>query len=100
MRILFTGATSLAGRTLARRLRATGHEVVSVSRTEGPDVVVADLADDDLASKLPNTSLDALIHFAATVPANEASCVDGPRLARGNFRRMDVRSLAVMCTAL
>jgi UDP-glucose 4-epimerase len=58
---------------LARRLRAAGHDVISVSRREGPDTIVADLADDDLASKLPNVSFDALIHFAATVPSNEAS---------------------------
>jgi nucleoside-diphosphate-sugar epimerase len=74
MRILFTGATSLAGEKLFSRLREQGHDVVAVSRRALPDDIQScrvDLELDDLASRLPDESFDVLVHFASFVPQNE-----------------------------
>ncbi|HEY3354141.1 MAG TPA: NAD(P)-dependent oxidoreductase [Polyangia bacterium] len=74
MRILFTGATSLAGRRLCARLGAHGHEVVAVSRQPlaGPGASVqVDLEADDAAARLPDGPFDALVHFASFVPQDE-----------------------------
>ncbi len=75
MRILFTGATSVAGRVWYSRLRAEGHEVVGVSRQPAPGPAhqwaQVDLAHEDAAERLPTTRFDALIHFAAGMTSNE-----------------------------
>lgn len=75
MRILFTGATSLAGRLLFASLREAGHEVVGVSRRARPGepFVETDLEAADVARSLPGASFDALVHFASYVPASEST---------------------------
>lgn len=77
MRILFTGASSFAGRRLFALLRATGHRVTAVSRRPFPDETVdccrVDLAADDSVQALPRESFDALVHFASYVPLDERS---------------------------
>jgi nucleoside-diphosphate-sugar epimerase len=72
MRILFTGATSFAGRVLFERLRAAGHEVTAVSRKpiDGPSCQV-DLTSPTLADELPRGDFDVLVNFASYVPLAE-----------------------------
>ncbi len=74
-RILFTGATSQAGRAFYLRLIQQGHDVVAVSRTPSPHIpgktCQADLTSPDLLKQLPDEHFDALIHFASHVPLRE-----------------------------
>ena len=72
MRIFFTGATSLAGRTLFSQLREAGHHVHGISRNPLPaPSTQIDLTSPDLEAELPDDSFDTLIHFASYVPENE-----------------------------
>jgi nucleoside-diphosphate-sugar epimerase len=74
MRILFTGATSLAGRRSYERLIGDGHHAVAVSRQElGGDspAVRVDLEADDAHLQLPDEPFDVLVHFASFVPFSE-----------------------------
>lgn len=73
MRILFTGATSFAGRRLWTRLVDAGHEVVAVSRQPAaqPGFVQVDLESPDAADRLPDAQFDVLVHFASYVPLDE-----------------------------
>jgi nucleoside-diphosphate-sugar epimerase len=73
MDILFTGATSLAGREWCRQLLRNGHNVTAVSRTMRSDLpcVQVDLATAGAEASLPDQQFDVLIHFASYVPANE-----------------------------
>lgn len=71
MKILFTGSRSLAGREYFDRLGKAGYDVIGVSRVEADQSIRVDLADPDLASKLPDERFDVLIHCAATVPLDE-----------------------------
>lgn len=70
MRILFTGATSLAGSAFFSRLREHGHDVTGVSRRAPADGFWrADL--EAAVPDLPDEAFDALVHFAAFVPPRE-----------------------------
>ena len=71
MRIIFTGATSFAGRLLWRRLRDEGHSVVAVSRQPVPGGVQVDLESPTLAEDLPAEDFDVLVSFASYVPLDE-----------------------------
>jgi uncharacterized protein len=63
MRVVVTGITGLIGGALAASLRHDGHEVLGVSRTAGPDMVVWDLEAGTLdALSLEGT--DAVVHLA------------------------------------
>lgn len=75
MRILFTGASSLAGRRLFSLLKKQGHDVVGLTRRppSAEGFWRADLADPEFHRTLPNESFDVLIHFASYVPASEAT---------------------------
>lgn len=79
MRILLTGATSLAGRRLYRLLRQQGHDVTGVSRRAhaGDGFCRVDLESPDAPRLLPDGPFDALIHFASLVPLNERASVWG-----------------------
>jgi UDP-glucose 4-epimerase len=73
MRILFTGATSIAGRRFFTKLLGRGHEMVAVSRSRRLDAAACcrvDLEAEDAAKRLPDEAFDALIHFACFVPRN------------------------------
>lgn len=71
MKIIFTGATSLAGSEYFELLQKHGHSVLGVSRKEAADCIQVDLADCDSVAKLPDEDFDALVHCAATVPLDE-----------------------------
>jgi UDP-glucuronate 4-epimerase len=73
IRILFTGATSFAGRLLHDRLREADHEVIAVSRQGRPDQFHcrADLTSPTLADDLPGGDFDVLVNFASYVPLDE-----------------------------
>lgn len=71
MRIIFTGATSLAGRQLWLRLREEGHDVVAVSRRDVPGALRVDLESARLTEELPAGDFDALVSFASYVPLDE-----------------------------
>ncbi|MFB3102376.1 MAG: NAD-dependent epimerase/dehydratase family protein, partial [Alphaproteobacteria bacterium] len=72
--ILFTGATSVAGRRFFSRLADRGHRVVPVSRrrVNGHETCIVDLCEEGAEKKLPNEQFDVLIHFASYVPTREA----------------------------
>lgn len=71
MRILFTGATSLAGSAFFSRLRERGHDATGISRwAAGPGLRRADL--EAPVPALPDADFDALVHFAAFVPRRES----------------------------
>lgn len=72
--ILFTGATSLAGRRFFKRLVDHGHRVVPVSRApiDGHETCTVDLSKKGAGGKLPDKQFDVLIHFASHVPTREA----------------------------
>lgn len=71
MKILLTGASSLAASRLLPLLAAEGHAVTTTSRrpVASPRHVACDLAAG--AEALPDEAFDALVHFAAFVPRNE-----------------------------
>ena len=105
MKVLFTGATSLAGAEWCRALRATGHDVTTVSRTAASSTYQVDLAVEGAEDRLPDEEFDALIHFASFVPANEQTStweecaptnIDGTirllRWADGRVRRIVLAS--------
>lgn len=73
MRILFTGATSFAGRRLWAKLVADGHDVTAISRQPltGGRSLQLDLQSADVASALPDQEFDVLVHFASYVPLDE-----------------------------
>lgn len=68
MDILLTGASGFIGARLVRRLRADGHEVVTIGRqlVGGGTHVLVDLASDFTSVKLPS-KVDAVIHLAALI---------------------------------
>jgi nucleoside-diphosphate-sugar epimerase len=68
MRILITGATGFVGASLTRRLSASGHDVITVSRkpTDVPGAagnIVWDIEDAYILPALPS-DLDAIVHAA------------------------------------
>ncbi len=72
MRILFTGATSLAAQAFLPALRDRGHQVTAVSRRPlSGDAVVADLKAEDFSQVLPSRTYDVLVHFGSCVPIRE-----------------------------
>jgi nucleoside-diphosphate-sugar epimerase len=71
MRILFTGATSFAGREFFRQLAASGHDVTGVSRKDLRNHTKADLSDPAALRSLPDEQFDMLVHCASYVPLNE-----------------------------
>ncbi len=73
MKVLFTGATSLAGSEWCRQLLRDGHHVSVVSRQEQPTIptVHADLCSEGAEAQLPDERFDVLIHFASYVPSDE-----------------------------
>src|SRR5260370_11903125 len=71
MRILFTGATSVAGREYFRQLGASGHDVTAGSRKDIPNHIRVDLSDPGSLSGLPDERFDVLVHCASYVPLNE-----------------------------
>jgi nucleoside-diphosphate-sugar epimerase len=75
MQILFTGATSLAGREWCSQLAEMGHEVVAVSRRslQGRRTIIADLCDPGCSEELPTAEFDVLVHFASYVPLRESA---------------------------
>lgn len=73
MRILFTGATSLAGAAWFQWLVREGHSVTAASRRPPANVpsCSVDLSADGAEGLLPDQQFDALVHFASYVPADE-----------------------------
>jgi nucleoside-diphosphate-sugar epimerase len=73
MRILFTGATSFAGREYFRQLAASGHDVTGVSRKDIRNhiIITADLSDPNSVTCPPDEQFDVLVHCASFVPLNE-----------------------------
>ena len=72
--VLFTGATSIAGRRFVEQLRHAGYTVVPVSRNPipgEPHTAIVDLAHRNAHRELPDESFDVLVHFAAHVPLHE-----------------------------
>src|SRR5262249_48944058 len=74
MRVLITGGAGFIGSTLARRLVATGQEVVVIdnlstgTRENVPPAahfVFADLTDPSALGMIPNLDYDAVVHLAA-----------------------------------
>lgn len=81
MRILVTGATGLIGGGVARRLRAGGHAVVGLARSEasagrlsgaGYAVARGDLADPDSVAAAAR-AVDAVVHAASPGDADSAA---------------------------
>lgn len=74
MKILVTGAGGFLGSAIARRLDESGHEVVRLHRKRR-DVrgeIIADLADPDLAARLP-AQVEVVLHAGAYVPEKEVA---------------------------
>jgi len=71
MKLLVTGASSLAASRLVPLLIEEGHDVTTTSRraVESPRHIVCDLAAG--ADALPDEAFDSVLHFAAFVPRNE-----------------------------
>jgi UDP-glucose 4-epimerase len=74
MRVLITGGAGFIGSTLARRLIATGHEVVVIDNLStgtkenvppAAHFVFADLTDPGALSVIPDRQYDAVVHLAA-----------------------------------
>jgi nucleoside-diphosphate-sugar epimerase len=85
MRVLFTGATGVIGRTTVPRLVAAGHEVVGVSRSDegtawlrsaGGRPVEVDLLEEESVRKAMH-DIDVVAHFATSIPSLVAMVKDG-----------------------
>jgi UDP-glucose 4-epimerase len=71
MKVLFTGASSLAAKETWPRLMRNGIEVTTAGRTEVPSSrhIACDLTKS--SDPLPDEYFDAVVHFASVVPINE-----------------------------
>jgi nucleoside-diphosphate-sugar epimerase len=79
MRVFLAGATGVVGRPLCRRLRAAGHEIVALTRTErgagalrelDATPVIADVFDEPaLHAAVAQARPDAVIHQLTAIPA-------------------------------
>ena len=71
MKILITGASSLAASRLVPLLIEEGHDITTTSRRHvaSPRHIACDLAIS--ADALPDETFDSILHFAAYVPHNE-----------------------------
>ena len=81
MRALITGAGGFAGRHLAAHCRASGDDVVEVSRTTGVDLLDRDAARGAVAAASP----EAVYHLAARAHVGE-SWADPGRFLADNLR--------------
>src|SRR2546430_595999 len=71
MRILLTGASSIAGKHIGGKLSAAGLDVITVSRRDGAAKAAADLTREDDLRSLPDW--DAVVHCAGLTPRRAGS---------------------------
>lgn len=98
MRVLVTGATSLIGRQTVAALRARGHDITALQRSELPGVhtVTGSITDGDAVAQAC-ADQDALIHLAAKVGVvgdwheYEQTNVDGTRILLDSARESGVQ---------
>jgi len=73
VRVLVTGGRGFLGVHVCEALRAAGHDVTALGRTDG------DLAEPDVAERLvEERSPDAVVHLAAVMPGDERLAQNAP----------------------
>ena len=109
MKVLITGGTGFIGLHSARALRAAGHELCLLIRSEeklrkiygdnAPDFVIGDVTDADKV-RTALDSCDGVIHTAAMVSIDQKDAqrvrdtnVGGTKLVLGTAAEMDLRNL-------
>lgn len=108
MKIAITGASGLVGSQLGPFLTAGGHEIVSISRSAGPNTIVWDLAKQEIdAASLEG--IDAVIHLAGESvvgrwtnkkkQAIERSRVDGTRLICEALVKLQTPPKVLLCAS-